>query len=175
MTSHWLINNRQENAGTFYLAGEDVSDSILDFTIVFNILKNPLPQYFACSAYLLCQLAVLRSAFFTAPLSCHISPFSYLTFTQIHWSLWDIVQRVFSYISIKCVAREFSCMLLYGVFFTLRVLSYPQLSILVYRHVWAIEQWCFLSRILLFWHKLYNYQRYDLASLHLVFQHNFQG
>ena len=116
MTSHWSINNRQENAGTSYLAGEEVSDSILDFTIVFNILRNPLPQYFACSAYLLCQLAVLRSAFFTAPLSFHISPFSYLTFTQIHWSLWDIVQRVFSYISIKCVVRSFLVCVYTGCF-----------------------------------------------------------
>ena len=71
----------------------------------------------------------------TASLSRHISPISYHTFTQVHWSLWDIIQIAFSYTAIKDVASEFSCMLFYRVIFILGVLSHPQLSILIPRYI----------------------------------------
>ena len=70
---------------------------------------------------------VLRSAvlLFTAPLFCNISPISHHNFTQIHWSLWDIVQIVFSYISIKDLLASFSIVVFTGCFFILCVLSHP--------------------------------------------------
>ena len=92
------------------------------------------------------MFCILPFYFFTAPLFRNISPISLHTFTQIHWSLWDIVQIFFSYISIKDLLASFSLVVFTGCFFILCVLSHPHTDSLI--DLSCLEQWCVLSQIL---------------------------
>ena len=126
-------------SGCLYV-GEMGCDSILDFIIVFDSWETPICNILPAlpTRSTVWRFFVMTFCFFTAALSCHISPFSYLAFTQIHWSLRDIVKQVIRYNSIKYEASKFSSMLSLLCFFILCVVSHPQLSILIHRYVWAI-------------------------------------
>ena len=55
-------NGEVRNVVTSCFARQTGSDNILGFTIVIVIPRNPLQQYWACSAISFCHLVVLRSA-----------------------------------------------------------------------------------------------------------------